>query len=74
MSLVNREKTNEGTTGMEAAPQAVAAVAAGKLPCFPLSGSDPAAGSAVSLNIGISAMRSQTQTPPAPGAHGGYTA
>ena len=74
MVPVNRERTNEGTTGMEAAPQAVAAVAAWELPCFPLSGSDPAAGSAVSLNIGISAMRSHTSTPPAPDAHGGYTA
>jgi len=74
MGLVKGERTNEGTTGMEAAPAAAAAVAAGKLSCFPLSGSDPAAGFAVSLNIGLSAMRSQTQTPPAPGAHGGYTA
>ena len=59
---------------MEAATWATAAVAPWKLPCFPLSGSDPAAGSSVSLHIGISAMRFQTQTPAAPGAHGGYTA
>jgi len=72
MVPVNREKTNVGTTGMEAAPWAVAAVAAWKPSCFPLSGSAPAASSAVSLNIGISAMRSQTKTPPAPGAHGAH--
>ena len=74
MGLVKGERTNEGKTGMEAESWAVAACAAWKLPCFPLSGSDPAAGFAVSLNIGLSAMRSQTQTPAAPGAHGGYTA
>ena len=74
MDLGNRETTNEAAPWMVAEFTAVHAVAAGKLPCFPLSGSDSAAGSAVSLNIGISAMRSRAQTPPAPGAHGGYTA
>ncbi len=74
MWLVKRESTNGETTWLEAKPEAAHAVAARKPPCFPLSGSDSAAGSAVSLNIGISAMRSQTQTLPAPGAYGGYTA
>ncbi len=74
MSAVKRETD----TARKAAPGAMATAApiAATLEtrCFPLPGSDEAGGSAVSLNIGISAMRSQTSTPPAPDAHGGYTA
>jgi len=73
MSIVNEESTNpEGMRIMEAKAK-VGTAAKSKTSCIPLSGSDETTDSPVSPNIGISAMRPQTPTPPTPSVPGGHT-